>query len=49
LNEAPYLNAGDGLLLESKEQEQVIGKKNQLEAVYASLQKRPGNFEDYRD
>ena len=49
LNEAPYLNQEDGLMLESEEQEAIIRKKNQMEAVFSSLQKRPGNFEDYRE
>ncbi len=49
LNEAPYLNVEDGLMLESVEQTAIIKKPNQLEAIYASLQKRPGNFEDYRE
>jgi len=49
LNAAPYLSAEDGLLMESVEQDGVIRKKNQLEAVYASMQKRAGNFEDYRE
>jgi enoyl-CoA hydratase/carnithine racemase len=49
LNEAPYLNAEDGLMLESVEQTAIIKKTNQLEAVFSSMQKRPGNFEDYRE
>ena len=49
LNAAPYLSQEDGLMLESVEQDAIIGKKNQLEAVYSSLQKRPGNFEDFRE
>ncbi len=49
LNAAPYLSAEEGLLMESVEQDGVIMKKNQLEAVYASMQKRAGNFEDYRE
>lgn len=48
-NEIPYLSQEEGLLLESKEQDAVIYKKNQMEAVFASMQKRAGNFEDYRD
>lgn len=48
LNEAPYLNAEDGLMLESVEQQEIIRKKNQMEAVFSSMQKRPGNFEDFR-
>lgn len=49
LNAAPYLSVEDGLMMESVEQDGVILKKNQLEAVYSSMQKRPGNFEDYRE
>lgn len=48
LNEAPYLNVEDGFLLESEAQDQVMRKKNQMEAVFSSMQKRAGNFEDYR-
>lgn len=46
LNEANYLTAEQGLLMESKEQDQIIGKPNQIEAVMAELQKRAPNFED---
>lgn len=49
LNKAPYLNVEDGLMMESVEQTAIIKKTNQLEAIYSSLQKRPGNFEDYRE
>ncbi|MFK7979806.1 MAG: crotonase/enoyl-CoA hydratase family protein, partial [Saprospiraceae bacterium] len=49
LNAAPYLNVEDGLMMESVEQDGVIKKKNQLEAVYSSMQKRAGNFDDYRE
>ena len=49
LNAAPYLNRADGLLMESVEQDGIIKKKNQLEAVFSSMQKREGNFEDYRE
>ncbi len=48
LNESPYLSAEDGLMLESKLQEEVIGKKNQFEAVFSSMQKRAPKFDDYR-
>ena len=48
-NEAPYTSLADGLMLESVEQDQIIRKPNQMEAVFAGLQKRDGNFEDYRD
>jgi len=49
LNSAPYLSRAEGLQLESDAQQAIIKKKNQLEAVYAVLQKREGDFEDYRD
>lgn len=49
LNQAPYLSAEEGLMMESVEQEQIIKKKNQLEAIMSSMQKVPGNYEDYRD
>ncbi len=49
LNAAPYLSPEDGLMQESIEQQHILKKKNQLEAVYASLQKRKGEFDDYRD
>lgn len=45
-NEAPYNNQEDGLLLESVLQDQVIRKENQMEAVFAQIQKRPPNFKD---
>ena len=48
MNEIAYLNDVDGLMLESVEQEEIIGKENQLEAVYAGMQKRSPNFHDYR-
>ncbi len=47
-NEANYLSAEEGLLLESIEQEAIKGTKNQIEAVMAAMQKRRANFEDYR-
>ena len=49
LNAAPYLSAEDGLMLESLEQDAVIKKKNQMEAIFASMQKRTGNFDDFRE
>lgn len=48
-NAAPYLSVEEGLMMESVEQDQIIRKKNQLEAVYAAMQKRPGNFDNYRE
>jgi enoyl-CoA hydratase/carnithine racemase len=44
LNEAPYLQADQGLLLESKLQDSIIGTPNQIEAVMAELEQRPANF-----
>ena len=46
LNAANYVSAADGLLMESKEQDQIIGSPNQIEAVMAELQKRRPNFKD---
>ena len=44
LNDARYLDAEAGLLEESREQEQLIGSPNQVEAVMAEMEKRPANF-----
>ena len=49
LDEAPYQSAPDGLILESVEQQAIIRTKNQMEAVYSSIQKRKGKFEDFRE
>ena len=49
INEAPYLSAADGLMMESVEQSKIIRTKNQIEAVMAAMQKRPADFEDYRE
>ena len=49
LNQAPYLNAKDGLMMESVEQMDVIHKKNQIEAVTAAIQKRTPDFDNYRE
>ena len=49
LNLAPYLSQEAGLLLESEAQQEIIKKKNQLEAIYSSIQNRPGVYEDHRD
>ena len=49
LNAAPYLNREDGLMMESVEQEAIIKKKNQMEAVFAEFQKRAPEFDDYRE
>lgn len=48
LNAAPYLNVEDGFMLESQVQDEIIMKKNQMEAVFSSMQKRKGNFDDFR-
>ncbi|MBT8220014.1 MAG: crotonase/enoyl-CoA hydratase family protein [Bacteroidia bacterium] len=47
-NQAPYLNQTEGLSLESRLQDKIIGKPNQIEAVLASLQKRKGKFKKAR-
>jgi enoyl-CoA hydratase/carnithine racemase len=46
LNEAPYCDAASGLLSESREQDRLIGRPNQIEAVKANLQKRAPEFQD---
>jgi enoyl-CoA hydratase/carnithine racemase len=43
-NEAGYLSAADGLLMESELQDELIGTPNQVEAVMAELEKRAANF-----
>lgn len=48
LNAAPYLNPEEGLMMESNEQVDILKKHNQIEAVFSSMQKRPGNFKDFR-
>ncbi|MEM8695331.1 MAG: crotonase/enoyl-CoA hydratase family protein [Pseudomonadota bacterium] len=46
LNMSRDQHAPDILLEESREQAGVIGKPNQIEAVMAGMEKRPGNFKD---
>lgn len=48
INAAPYLNQEEGLLLESKAQQGILLKENQLEAVFSGMQKRAGKFKDFR-
>lgn len=40
------LNAKDGLLLEAQQQDELIGKPNQVEAVVSQFKGRPANFKD---
>ena len=49
INEAPYLSAADGLMMESIEQSQIIRSKNQIEAVMAAMQKRDPDFDNFRE
>lgn len=49
LNAAPYSDPEEGLLLESILQDTLIGSKNQMESIFAGMQKRPGNFDNYRE
>ncbi|MDA8693003.1 crotonase/enoyl-CoA hydratase family protein [Saprospiraceae bacterium] len=49
INAASYLSAEDGLSMESREQQDIIRKENQLEAVFSKMQKRVANFKDYRE
>jgi len=46
LNAANYMTEAEGLLMESEEQDKIIGSANQIEAVMAELQKRAPNFKD---
>ncbi|NNC98751.1 MAG: crotonase/enoyl-CoA hydratase family protein [Gammaproteobacteria bacterium] len=46
LNAANYVSEAEGLLMESREQDKIIGQPNQIEAVMAELQKRPPVFKD---
>jgi len=48
LNAAPYSDEAGGLLTESILQDELIGSKNQLESIFAGMQKRPADFENYR-
>lgn len=48
LNAAPNLSPEEGLLLESELQDDIIGKKNQMEAIFSTMQKRTGNYEKAR-
>lgn len=48
LTSAPYMNTAEGLLMESQLQEDIIRKENQMEAVFAGMQKREGKFKDFR-
>ena len=45
-NAANYVNAAEGLLMESEEQDKLIGSANQIEAVMAEFEKRAANFSD---
>jgi hypothetical protein len=46
LNAAHQLTPAEGLLMESEEQDAILGTPNQVEAVMAELEKRPANFND---
>jgi enoyl-CoA hydratase/carnithine racemase len=45
-NAAHRLTPAEGLLMESREQDAIIGGPNQVEAVMAELEKRPARFSD---
>lgn len=44
LNEANYLQADEGLMLESKLQDAILGSPNQAEAIMAETEQRPAKF-----
>lgn len=46
LNAAVATDAASGLMMESVEQQKLIGSPNQLEAIMSNLQKRPANYRD---
>jgi len=46
LEAANYQTVEDGLLMESVEQDQLIGQANQIEAIVAQMEKRAPNFSD---
>lgn len=46
LNTAHQLTDAEGLLMESEEQDAILGTPNQVEAVMAELEKRAPNFRD---
>ena len=45
-NAAPYSDASAGLLMESVEQDEIIGTANQIEAIMSTMEKRAGNYND---
>lgn len=45
-NALPNATDAEALLIESVEQDKIMGSPNQIEAVMAGLQKRDGNFQD---
>jgi enoyl-CoA hydratase/carnithine racemase len=49
INSAKYVSAKEGLQAESDLQQEIMMKPDQLEAVYANMQKRSPLFNDYRD
>ena len=49
INKASYVSAEAGLIAEAELQQDIIMKPDQLEAVYANIQKRAPSFSDYRD
>jgi len=45
-NATPYATAADGLLMESIEQDKLIGSPNQVEAIMSNLEKRAPKFKN---
>ena len=44
MNALPQLSDADALMAESREQDSIIGKPNQVEAIMSQLQKRAPNY-----
>jgi len=49
LNDSLHLNQEDGLMAESVAQDALLNTKNQIEAVMSGMQKRPANFDNFRE
>lgn len=46
LNAAPVVSPAEGLMMESVEQQAILGSPNQVEAIAANMEKRPPRFAD---
>jgi hypothetical protein len=44
MNALPQLSDAEALMAESREQDSIIGKPNQVEAIMSQMQKRAPNY-----